>query len=259
MESSVNGFTPEPIEPQAPKTTPIVAQEEPKPKPLFSDEPEEAEQSKPSAPIAQSEAEKQYESAALSMLNMQFGSRGIDIKNAQIDLDGQTVFKLKNNTLETSKLDQQAHEMLQKAMSDPANLKGEVKISVGGQLLLHVKDGQVLAGHAFVKESVKAEVSTPSQVKYNELSQNVRATGYEKTKQVAQAAFASGMEAKAVTEMLSQHDSGYKELQDISPKTNEQIISQAQSRAKQSEAAVEPQQTKQEQESRWSSKAVATV
>jgi phage-related protein len=244
-EKSVNGMASE-QQAEAAKTTPIVAQEEPAPKPLFADEPEEAEKAKPTISIAQSEADKQYENAALSMLNMQFASRGIDIKNAQIDLDGQTVFKLKNNDLETSKLDQQASDMLQKAMSDPANLKGEVKISVGGQLLVHVKDGRVLAGHAFIKESVKIEANTPSKAKYDELSQPIKAQGLEKTKQVAQAAFTSGMEAAAVTEMLSQHDAGYKELQTLSPKTNEQIVVQAQSRAKQAQAAVEAPQTKQE-------------
>jgi hypothetical protein len=69
---------------------------------------------------------------------------------------------------------------------------------------------------------------------------------YEKSKQVPQAAFVSGVEAKAVTEMLSQHDAGYKELQTLSPKTNEQIVAQAQSRAKQAQAAVEAPQVKQE-------------
>jgi hypothetical protein len=244
-EKSVNGTAPE-QQAEAPKTTPILAEEEPAPKPLFADEPEEAEKAKPTVPIAQSVTEKQYENAALSMLNMQFASRGIDIKNAQIDLDGQTVFKLKNNDLETSKLDQQTNEMLQKALSDPANLKGEVKISVGGQLLVHVKDGQVLAGHAFIKESVKIEANTPSKTKYDELSQPIKAQGLEKTKQIAQAAFTSGMEAAAVTEMLSQHDAGFKELQTLSPKTNQQIIAQAESRAKQAQAAAASPQAKQE-------------
>jgi hypothetical protein len=243
VESSVNGQAPESIQSEASKPTPIVAEEKPEPKPLFAEQTEEPQQAAPTAP---SDVDKQYENAALSMLNMQFGSRGIEIKNAQIDLDGQTVFKLKNNNLETSKLDQQTSDMLQKAMSDPANLKGEVKISVGGQLLVHVKDGQVLAGHAFIKESVKIEANTPNKTKYDELSQPVKAQGLEKTRQVAQAAFTSGMEAAAVTEMLSQYDAGYKELQTISPKTNEQIVAQAQSRAKQVQAAVEAPQAKRE-------------
>jgi hypothetical protein len=211
----------------------------------------ENEQVQQKAPvIPQSDLEKGYETAVLAMLNTQLGVDPKYLKNAEIKIDGQTAFKLRNNSIETSKIDAKTHDMLQKAMSDPANLKGEVKISVGGQLLVHVKDGEVLAGHRLVQESVKVEVSTPSNDKYKFLSQDIRASGYEKTKQVATAAFASSTPENPVTkqdvaEVLS-HDRFYNEMEVMKPEVNQQMLAQAESRAIQAQAGNSTPQVKQE-------------
>jgi hypothetical protein len=198
--------------------------EEPEPKPIVIEDPKlENVIAKP----IQSTQDKAAEAYALSMLNNTFGARGIEIKNAQIDFNGDTVFKLKNHSIDKSDLSQQATDMIQKALADPANLKGEVRISVGGQTLLHVKNGDVIAGHAFVKESVKAEVSTPEKQRYNELSSTIRAKGYEGTRQIAQAALAQGDEIKEVASMLAAHDKDYQKIAETSPPMNEQMLAQA--------------------------------
>jgi hypothetical protein len=194
-----------------------------KPKPVII-EPEQTE-------TVKSTQDKTAEAYALSTLNTVFSARGIEIKNAQIDFNGQTVFKLKNNSLDKSEMTNEAQDAIQKALTDPANLKGEVKISVGGKMLLHVKNGEVLAGHAFIKESVKVEVATPGKQRYDELASTVRATGYEKTKQIAVAAYGAGESTADIKTMLSNHDEAYQKHAESAPTLNDAMLIQAQSRS----------------------------
>jgi hypothetical protein len=230
--SPVRGKAPEvskPVEvvntPEVKTTTPIeaIAPNPEAPKPIVI-ESEEVESVK-------STQDKAAEAYALSTLNTVFAARGIEIKNAQIDFNGETVFKLKNNSLDKSEMNNEAQDAIQKALSDPANLKGEVRITVGGQMLLHVKNGEVLAGHAFVKESVKVEVATPEKVRYDELASNVRATGYEKTKQIAAAAYRAGDSTKDIRAMLSQHDESYKKYAESNQAINDAMLNQANARS----------------------------
>jgi hypothetical protein len=232
-----------PYQPQNNQTTQVetVLQSEPELPPKVGPDPVQAVD-EPSV-VTKSEIEKGYETSAQTLL----GTLGIDpqyLKNAQIDINGETVFKLRNYNLETSKIDKEAHDMMQKAMSDPANLKGEVKISVGGQPIIHVKDGVVLFGQGRVKESAKVEISTPSQLTYTELSQNVKADGYARTKEIAQAAFALGMAKEAVLEVMK-HDPEFKNIESISSDLNQKMLAQAESRATQ---AAQPQQQVKEQQ-----------
>lgn len=207
-------------------TAPVAIAEEPAiAKPIVI-EPEIAESVDP----VQSVQDKAAEAYALSTLNSVFGARGIEIKNSQIDYNGETVFKLKNHGLDKSEMNSEAMDAIQKALTDPSNLKGEVRISVGGQTLLHVKAGEVLAGHAFVKESVKVEVLSSDKQRYDELAAPIRANGYEKTKQITAAAFAAGDKPEAIKEMLSKYDKSYQDFQAASPAMNERMLLQAEAR-----------------------------
>jgi hypothetical protein len=203
-----------------------VTEEKPTVKPIIIDN----ETTEAATPV-KSVQDKAAEAYALSTLNSVFGSRGIEIKNSQIDYNGETVFKLKNHGLDKSEMNSEAMDAIQKALNDPSNLKGEVRISLGGQTLVHVKDGEILTGHAFIKESIKVEVSTNEKQRYDQLASDVRATGYEKTKQITAAAFSSGDTIADVKDILSKHDAPYQEFEKSNPALNEQMMVQAQARA----------------------------
>lgn len=207
-------------------TTPVALTEEPEVSKTIVIEPDAPE----ATDSVKSVQDKAAEAYALSTLNSVFGARGIEIKNSQIDYNGETVFKLKNHGLDKSEMNSEAMDAIQKALTDPSNLKGEVRISVGGQTLLHVKAGEVLAGHAFIKESVKVEVASQDKQRYDELSAPIRADGYEKTKQITAAAFAAGDKPEAIKEMLGKYDKPYQDFQAASPAMNERMLLQAEAR-----------------------------
>lgn len=144
--------------------------------------------------------------------------RRLNVERLQIDVNGKTVFKMKDGDIDQSKtsITNEQTELIKKALSDPASLKGSLKISQGNQVLLHVKDGRVLIdGVGLSKQSAKVEVKTPespSQGLYERFSQGVKPNGLQATKEIATNALKGGVKREQVMDMLKVHDPSYQNL-----------------------------------------------
>ncbi|MCG9893361.1 MAG: hypothetical protein MH252_20095 [Thermosynechococcaceae cyanobacterium MS004] len=133
--------------------------------------------------------------------------RGIETQRFQIDVNGQRAFKMENALVTENNLDAKAVEAIKTALNDPDNLKGEVRITQGSKVLLHVKDGQVINDPlGLTKPSAKVEVNSPSQMLYAEASKDVPGSGLERTQAIAANAFASGASREQVMNMITSHD-----------------------------------------------------
>ncbi|CAA9569994.1 hypothetical protein AVDCRST_MAG81-1477 [uncultured Synechococcales cyanobacterium] len=136
----------------------------------------------------------------------------------QIDVNGKTVFKMKDGDIDprNTSITNEQTELIKKALSDPASLKGSVKISQGNQVLLHVRDGRVLIdGVGLSKQSAKVEVKTPespSQGLYERFSEGVKPNGLQATKDIAANALEAGVKREQVLDMLKSHDPSYQKL-----------------------------------------------
>lgn len=179
-----------------------------------------------------SDQDKAINQSILSTLGTTFGVE--KLRHAQINYNGEAFFKIENY-VETKSVDspesRHAADMFQKALSDPSNVKGDVKISIGSQLLVHVEDGVVRLGQQFVKDnSIKVEVSSPEKSLYDKYSNSVQSSGYEKTRQVAAVAFNAGKSVDEVREILM-NDPSFKKYEDKSPEMNMTMLSQANAQA----------------------------
>ena len=170
----------------------------------------------PAMPVAEAKGsapapiQRENEDFALSLQNM-LSQRGVDTQRFQVDVNGQTAFKMENAVVTQNNLDAKAVEAIKTALNDPANLQGEVKISQGGKVLLHVKDGQVINDPlGLTKPAVKAEVNSPSQMLYSEASKDVQGVGLQRTQAIAANAFESGATKPQVMEMIKSHDPEFK-------------------------------------------------
>lgn len=157
---------------------------------------------------------------------------GVDkLRNMQLDYNGETFFKMENynqtQNVNGSPEARHAADMFQKALSDPSNVKGEVKIFIGNQPLLHVKDGVVEIGHQYVKDSsVRVEVSSPEKALYDGLSKNIKESGYTKTQKTAEMAYATGKTTEEVRSILS-NDPEFSKYSKSNPELNDQMLAQA--------------------------------
>lgn len=165
--------------------------------------------------------------------------RRINVDRLQIDVNGQTVFKLRDGDIDPSKtsINNEQTELLKKALSDPAALNGSVKITQGNQVLLHVKDGRVLIDSAgLTKQSAKVEIKTPdspSEGLYERSSKNVNSNGLQATKEIALNALKAGVDRDQVVDLLKSRDPAYQKLaeskgKNVSDETLEKLVDSAQ-------------------------------
>jgi hypothetical protein len=169
----------------------------------------------PKAPVPKSSREA--EDYALGIVQM-LDQRRLNVDRFQIDVNGQTVFKMQDGDINQKKtsISQEHTELIKKALSDPASLNGSVKISQGNQVLLHVKDGRVLIDAVgLTKQSAKVEVKTPespSEGLFERFSKEAQGSGLQATQEIASQALQSGVKREQVLEMLKAHDPSYQRL-----------------------------------------------
>jgi hypothetical protein len=169
-------------------------------------------EAEPPAPKSSREAED-YALGIVQMLDQ----RRLNVDRFQIDVNGQTVFKMHDGDIDQkTSINQEHTELIKKALSDPASLNGSVKISQGNQVLLHVKDGRVLIDAVgLTKQSAKVEVKTPdspSEGLFERFSKEARGSGLQATQEIASQALQSGVKREQVLEMLKAHDPSYQRL-----------------------------------------------
>lgn len=168
-------------------------------------------------PIPVQKSSRSAEDYALSIAQ-QLDQRRVNIDRFQIDVNGKTVFGLRDGDIDTRKtaISDDHSELIKKALSDPASLNGSVKITQGNQVLLHVEDGRVLIDAVgLTKQSAKVEVKTPdspSKGLYEGFSKDVKTSGLKATQEIAGNAFKAGVEREQVLEVLKSHDPSYQKL-----------------------------------------------
>lgn len=139
--------------------------------------------------------------------------RRVDVDRLEINLDGQNIFKMRDGDVARSTITDSQTELIKQALNDPASFKGSIKITNGRQVLLHVKDGQVLRdGLNLTKSSIKVEISSDPIDLYDKYSQGVDSKGLKATKQVAVNALADGVGQEQVKQIIKSKDSGYQSL-----------------------------------------------
>lgn len=139
--------------------------------------------------------------------------RRIDVDRLEINLNGQNIFKMRDGDVANSTITDNQAELIKQALNDPEFFKGTVKITNGRQVLLHVKDGQVLRdGLNLTKSTTKVEISSSPSVLYAKYSQGVEQKGLKTTKQVAVNALSDGVSQQQVKDMIKAKDSGYQNL-----------------------------------------------
>lgn len=139
--------------------------------------------------------------------------RRVDVDRLEINLDGQNIFKMRDGDVARSTITDNQTELIKQALNDPASFKGSIKITNGKQVLLHVKDGQVLRdGLNLTKSSTKVEISSDPRDLYDKYSQGVDSKGLKATKEVAVKALADGVGTEQVKQMIKTKDSGYQSL-----------------------------------------------
>ncbi len=190
-------------------------------------------------------------------LSTKLHQSGFNIERFNISINGRTVFGMKNGDIDQSQTnisDKQA-ELIKQALSDPSSFDGSMKITQGGQTLLHIKDGKVLIDKArLVEDSAKLDLDTPDpQAKkmYEKYSQDVKSKGLDKTRQVAKNALQDGVSFEDVADMLKSQDKGYEALKTINNeltanKSLNRIITSAKAQAKLSSNKSKQQEVKQE-------------
>jgi hypothetical protein len=229
----LNGTPPvnEPVVNEPVANEPVINLNNPKGK-LEDEIREDLQSTNPTTELPKSDIEKSYEQQAREAIETRLGIRDPrDLANFQIDFNGETLLQFSGGHLKKSDMTKEAHEMLQTALNQADNLKGEVKVMIRGVLAIHVKDGEVLQGHNLVQKSNSVEVSTPSQSKYKELSADVKAEGLSKAMQVATKMYAASTFEHPVTrddvvEVLS-HNSEFKDIQQRSPETIDRLLQNA--------------------------------
>lgn len=160
---------------------------------------------------------REAEDYALGIVQM-LDQRRINVDRLQIDVNGETVFKMRDGDINSRKtsITTEHTELIKKALSDPASLNGSVKITQGNQVLLHVSGGRVLIDSAgLTKQSAKVEVNTPdspSKVLYERFSKEVNSNGLQATKDTAVNALKAGVKHEQVIDMLKAHDPSYQKL-----------------------------------------------
>ncbi len=139
--------------------------------------------------------------------------RRIDVDRLEINLNGQNIFKMRDGDVANSTITDNQAELIKQALNDPESFKGSVKITNGRQVLLHVKDGQVLRdGLNLTKSTTKVEISSSPSELYDKYSQGEAQKGLKTTKQVAVNALSDGVGQQQVKDMIKAKDPGYQNL-----------------------------------------------
>ena len=139
--------------------------------------------------------------------------RRVDVDRLEISFNGQNIFKMRSGDVAKSTVTDSQTELIKQALNDPASFKGSIKITNGRQVLLHVKDGQVLRdGLNLTKSSTKVEINSAPAELYDKYSQGVESKGLRATREVAVNALRSGVGQEQVKEIIKAKDLGYQNL-----------------------------------------------
>ena len=139
--------------------------------------------------------------------------RRVDVDRLSISFNGQNIFKMRSGDVARSTVTDSQTELVKQALNDPASFKGSIKITNGRQVLLHVKDGQVLRdGLNLTKSSTKVEIKSANADLYDKYSQGVESKGLRATKEVAVNALRSGVSIEQAKEIIIEKDYGYQNL-----------------------------------------------
>ena len=177
--------------------------------------------------------------------------RRIDVDRLQINFDGQNIFKMNKGDIAHSTVSDRQTELIKQALNDPTSFKGSIKITNGSQVLLHVKDGQVLRdGLNLTKASTKVEISSAPGDLYDKHAKNVSSKGLKATKDIAVNALSAGVEKKQVKEIIQSKDAAYSNLQASSGKKSadkalDKIIASASAEVKLRRQSKQQSQSKQ--------------
>lgn len=176
-----------------------------------------------------------------------------------LTLNGEQIFKMNGSEVDKSTHMTEAHQkMLQQALEDPAAFGGNLKITVDGKTLLHIKDGRLLDNSmGLAKDSVKVAMDSP-----NAAPENVSQGLWDKygagqpndvlgLSTAAKAAAKEGIKQADIRGMLRQ-SSFYKEQAADNQKTADNLVKRTAKNAiqqanKQSQNASQKQEQKQEQ------------
>ncbi|MEO1669245.1 MAG: hypothetical protein AAFR77_00450 [Cyanobacteria bacterium J06631_2] len=159
--------------------------------------------------------------------------RRVDVNQLQVNFDGQNIFKMDKGEIANSTVTNQQKDLIEQALNDPQSFKGSLKITNGSQVLLHVKDGQVLRdGLNLTKTSTKLEINSPSADLYDKYAKNITSKGLQTTKDVAKNALADGISREETAQIIKSRDSSYRELsastgQERADKTLNRIVASA--------------------------------
>ncbi len=139
--------------------------------------------------------------------------RRVDVDRLEISFNGQNIFKMRSGDVAKSTVTDSQTELIKQALNDPASFKGSIKITNGRQVLLHVKDGQVLRdGLNLTKSSTKVEINSAPAELYDKYSQGVESKGLRATREVAVNALTEGVGQEQVKEIIKAKDLGYQNL-----------------------------------------------
>lgn len=176
-----------------------------------------------------------------------------------LTLNGEQIFKMNGSEVDKSTHMTEAHQkMLQQALEDPAAFGGNLKITVDGKTLLHIKEGRLLDNSmGLAKDSVKVAMDSP-----NAAPENVSQGLWDKygagqpndvlgLSTAAKAAAKEGIKQADIRGMLRQ-STFYKEQAAEDKKTADNLVKRTAKNAisqanKQSQKASQKQEQKQKQ------------
>ena len=166
-----------------------------------------------------SKASREAQDYILENIVTALDQRRIDVDRLQINFDGQNIFKMNKGDIAHSTVSDRQTELIKQALNDPASFKGSIKITNGSQVLLHVKDGQVLRdGLNLTKANTKVEISSAPEDLYDKYAENISSKGLKATKDIAVNALSAGVEKEQVKEVIQSSDAAYANLQTNSGK-----------------------------------------
>lgn len=163
-------------------------------------------------PVEQT-ASQEAEDYVLENVVTALDQRRVDVNRLEINLDGRNIFKMRDGNVAKSTINDDQAELIKQALNDPASFKGSIKITNGNQVLLHVKNGQVLRDSLnLTKSSTKVEINSAPADLYDKYSPHVDSKGLKATKEIAVKALADGVSVEQVKSMIQSEDSAYQNL-----------------------------------------------
>ena len=157
---------------------------------------------------------------------------------------------MRDGDVARSTINDEQTELIEQALKDPASFKGSIKITNGSQVLLHVKNGQVLRdGLNLTKSSTKVEINSTPVDLYDKYSQNVESKGLKATKEIAVNALSDGVGFEQVKKMIESEDSAYQSLsasagKDAASNTLDKIVTSASAAVKNRNTQAKSEQLK---------------